>query len=59
MVYYDLESVFNSNNEFMAETYSLAYFPILLEKNMPKITPENIKEFVKNTKVLWGDDCCK
>jgi hypothetical protein len=58
LVYYDIESVFNSDNQFMAETYSLSYFPILLTDKMPKITPENINEFVENTKVLWGDQCC-
>ncbi len=46
LVYYDIESVFNSDNQFMAETYSLSYFPILLTDKMPKITPENINEFV-------------
>jgi hypothetical protein len=45
LVFYDLESVFNSKHKYMAQTYSLCYFPILLQEMMPKITPENIKEF--------------
>lgn len=47
LVYYDLESVFNANNQHMAETYSLSYFPLLLTDKMPKITPDNINEFVE------------
>ncbi len=46
LVFYDLESVFNANNQHMAQTYSLCYFPIMLASKMPKITEHNIGRFV-------------
>lgn len=43
----------------MADTYSGCYLALPLEDKMPKITKDNIDEYMAKTKILWGKDCCK
>lgn len=59
-VFYDLETVFDHDDESFAKTYSCVYLDVDQEFfNKTIITPQNIGEFKERSKFLTGTNVCE
>lgn len=56
LVFYDVETCWDRNNDMFAVTYSCAYIAFLTMET--QITPENLQQHIDETKMTLGPDAC-